>query len=235
MRRSAAQLGWFVVPLALLLAPAPGATAADQAVTAGPGLSFTPDAVTVNQDESVTWTNAGGLHNVRFEDNSFAQPPFVSTDPWSVTRSFGTAGSFRYFCDAHRALGMTGTVNVTAPESAPDPAAGQPDTSAQATPGSTTAAAQCASQRRFTIRLRGLQRVAVRSARVDFNAKQVPVRQEVVDGLRRQTALIDMRGLPRGAYTVAITVTTTGGRVLRGTRTYRTCAGKLTPAQLPDL
>ena len=40
-----------------------------------------------------------------------------------------------------------------------------------------------------------------------------------------------MRGLPRGAYTVAITVTTTSGRVLRGIRTYRTCAGKLTPGE----
>jgi hypothetical protein len=208
--------------------------AADQTVTAG-GLSFTPATVTVNLGESVTWTNAGGFHNVRFENNSFAQPPFASPDPWSVTRSFATAGTFRYFCDAHRAAGMTGTVNVSGPEASAEPVAGQPDTSAQTTPTTTVAAARCASQRLFTIRLRGLQRERVRSARVDFNGKQVPVRRQVVDGLRRHTALIDMRGLSRGAYTAAITVTTTSGRVLRGTRTYRTCAGKLHAAQLPDL
>jgi plastocyanin len=235
MRGRAAQPGWFVLPLTLLLAGAPGATAADQTVTVGPGLSFTPDPVSVNQGESVTWTNAGGFHNVRFEDNSFAQPPFVSPDQWSVTRSFATAGAFRYFCDLHRAAGMTGTVNVSSPGPAAEPGAGQPDTGAQAAPNSSAAAAQCTSQRRFTIRLRGLQRVGVRSARADFNGKQIPVRREVVDGLRRHTALIDMRGLPSGAYTVAISVTTKSGRVLRGTRTYRTCAGKLTSAQLPDL
>ena len=85
------------------------------------------------------------------------------------------------------------------------------------------------------IRLRGIERAGVKSARVDFNGKQITVRRELVDGVRRHTALIDMRGLPRGAYTAAITVTTTSGRVLRGTRTYRTCAGKLLPARLPDL
>jgi plastocyanin len=235
MRRHVAQLGSVVASLALACICAPAATAADQEVTAGPGLSFTPDTVNVNAGESVTWTNAGGFHNVRFEDNSFAQPPFVSSDPWSVTRSFGTAGTFRYFCDVHRGAGMTGTVNVSAQQPTTEPAGGSPDTSAQAVSKPTPAAGQCASQRRFTIRLRGLQRASVKSARADFNGKQIPVRREVVDGLRRHTAVIDMRGLPRGAYTVAITVTTTSGRVLRGTRTYRTCAGKLTSARLPDL
>ena len=51
-----------------------------------------------------------------------------------------------------------------------------------------------------------------------------------IDGRRRHTAVIDMRGLPRGTYS--------GrdhghydetARVLRGSRTYRTCAGKLRP------
>lgn len=199
------------------------------------GFSFTPGEVTVSQGESVTWTNAGGFHNVRFEDNSFAQPPFVSADPWSVTRTFDTPGTFGYFCDLHRAANMIGTVNVTAAEPAVQPVAGQPDTSSQGSPKPVAAAAKCVSQRRFTIRLRGLRRVSVKSARVEFNGKQVPVGREVVDGVRRHTALIDMRGLPTGAYTVAITVTTTSGRVMRGTRTYRTCAAKLASAKLPGL
>ena len=235
MRGRTGQLFWVVASLALPCICVPAATAADLAVTAGPGLSFSPDTVTVNQGDSVTWTNAGGVHNVRFEDNSFAQPPFVSADPWSVTRTFGTTGTFRYFCDVHRAAGMTGAVNVSAPEATAEPGAGQPDTSAQGAPKPAGGAVQCASQRRFMIRLRGIERAGVKSARVDFNGKQITVRRELVDGVRRHTALIDMRGLPRGAYTAAITVTTTSGRVLRGTRTYRTCAGKLLPARLPDL
>jgi plastocyanin len=235
MRGHTGQLFWVVASLALPCICVPAATAADLAVNAGPGLSFSPDTLTVNQGDSVTWTNAGGVHNVRFEDNSFAQPPFVSADPWSVTRTFGTTGTFRYFCDVHRAAGMTGTVNVSAPEPTADPAAGQPDTSVQGAPKPAGDAVQCASQRRFMIRLRGIERAGVKSARVDFNGKQITVRRELVDGVRRHTALIDMRGLPRGAYTAAITVTTTSGRVLRGTRTYRTCAGKLLPARLPDL
>jgi hypothetical protein len=40
----------------------------------------------------------------------------------------------------------------------------------------------------------------------------------------RITAPIDLRGLPRGRYTVKITARTVLGRTITGTRRYRTCA-----------
>jgi plastocyanin len=245
MRSRVAQLCWVVVALGLLLGIPPGAVAADQSVTATASSRFQPGTVTVNQGESVTWNNAGGLHNVHFDDNSFVEPPSVSFAAWTVSRTFSAPGSFRYYCEAHGrpgGAGMAGTVNVVAAGAGPGgPGAtgtgvpgGQTDTSAQGGPQKTPGA-QCASQRRFTIRLRGLEKVRVRSALVAFNGKQLPVQRQVMGGRRRHTALVDLRGLPRGAYTVNIEVMTTSGTVLRGTRTYMTCADRRTPSRLPRL
>ena len=91
------------------------------------------------------------------------------------------------------------------------------------------------SKRQFKIRLRGLDGVRVQSAEITLSGKQLPVRTEVIDGRRRHTSLIDLRGRPKGSYTIGIVVRTTAGKVLRGTRTYRTCADMLTPAKLPAL
>jgi plastocyanin len=217
--------------LVALLAGAPSAPAANQQVTATPANTFSPQTVTVTQGDSVTWTNGGGPHNVHFDDNSFDEPPDAAFPPWTVSRTFAEPGSFTYYCEAHSFVGMTGTVNVVPVETAAPAGAtsGTAPVSGQAT------GTVCASKRRFTIRLRGLERMRVRSVRVEFNGNDLPVRTQVVDGRRRRTADIDMRGLPRGSYTVAITVNTVDGQVLRGTRTYRTCAGKLASARLPTL
>jgi plastocyanin len=234
MRRCAAQLGWFVA-LALLLATAQPAAAANQSVIATASNTFAPATVAVNQGDSVSWSNGGGVHNVVFDDGSFAQPPSVSFAAWTVSRTFDAVGSFTYFCDAHVATGMTGTVNVTASVTGP---AGV-DTAAGATPVTDqqkqSDAAQCTSKREFAIRLRGFDSRRVRAVLVTLNGKPLTVRTQVISGRLRHTTRIDLRGLPRGTYTVAITVTTKTGRVLRGSRTYRTCAGKLTSAKLPLL
>jgi plastocyanin len=223
---------WVAATLALMLAAAPAAPAADQGVTATPSNTFSPKTVTVNQGESVAWTNAGGYHNVHFDDDTFIAPPNVSLPPWTVSRTFDQVGSFTYFCDAHSFVGMTGTVNVV-PVEPPLAGGGTPAGTAPVSGQATSTV--CASKRRFTIRLRGLERVRVRSVRVEFNGKELPVRTQLIDGRRRRTADVDMRGLPRGSYTVAIAVTATDGTVLRGTRIYRTCAGKLASAGLPTL
>lgn len=206
------------------------------------GNTFFPETVTVNLGDSVTWTNAGGFHNVHFDDDSFDEPPFVQLPPWTVSRTFAEEGSFGYYCEAHGAvggIGMAGAVDVIAP----DPDTGGPGASteagqAQGQAGPVSgqgAAASCTSKRSFRIRLRGLDGVRVRAVRVSLNGKQVRVRVRSVDGRPRHTAQIDMRGLRQGAYTVTIAVTTAGGAILRGTRTYRTCAGKLASSGLPRL
>jgi hypothetical protein len=47
--------------------------------------------------------------------------------------------------------------------------------------------------------------------------------------LRRRPwgTIVDLRGLPKGRFVVRITALTTTARTIRGTRTYRTCRGKL--------
>jgi hypothetical protein len=91
-------------------------------VTATPSNNFTPASVTVNQGETVTWTNAGGNHNVRFDDGSFEQPAEPISSGWTVARRFDSPGTFRYYCEAHGApggSGMSGTVTVQGPATTP--------------------------------------------------------------------------------------------------------------------
>ena len=91
------------------------ALAADQTVTATPSNQFTPVTVTVSQGEKVTWTNAGSDHNVKFDDGSFEQPANPNSSQWTVSRTFISPGSFRYYCEEHGGpggAGMSGTVRV---------------------------------------------------------------------------------------------------------------------------
>jgi hypothetical protein len=83
-------------------------------------------------------------------------------------------------------------------------------------------ARRCLSRRNFAIRLRVPAGVAVRSARVVVRGKTIRVRR--VGG--RLTATVNLRGFPKGRFTVALTVRTTSGKTLRGTRAYRTCVPK---------
>jgi len=116
---------WIGILATLVVAAAP-ARAANQTVTATSSDEFVPAAVTVFQGESVTWNNVGGgFHNVHFEDNSFVAPSPPSSDAWSVPRTFTSPGTFRYYCEVH-APGMSGTVTVQAPGTAPGPAPAQP-------------------------------------------------------------------------------------------------------------
>jgi plastocyanin len=99
-------------------APAAGALAANQTVTAQPTLQFSPSSVVIDQGDTVTWNNAGGLHNVQFDDNSFTMPASPSSAAWSVSRTFSAPGMFRYYCQVHggpNGSGMSGIVWVNGP------------------------------------------------------------------------------------------------------------------------
>ena len=76
----------------------------------------------------------------------------------------------------------------------------------------------CRSRRDFTIRLRQPRRGRIKAVRVYVNDKRV----KVVRG-RRVRSRIDLRGLPRGRYTVRVVVTTTRGQTIVSRRRYRTC------------
>jgi hypothetical protein len=84
------------------------------------------------------------------------------------------------------------------------------------------AARTCVSRRNFTIRVREPRGVRLRSARVTVGRRTV----NAVRRRGRLVATVDLRGLPRGRFTVRIVATTVSRRTLTGTRRYRTCAPK---------
>ncbi|MCB0004883.1 MAG: hypothetical protein KDE04_00470 [Anaerolineales bacterium] len=87
---------------------------ADAFVTANPNLTFTPQTVLIETGQTVNWTNAGGLHNVKADDDSFTSGT-PSTDPWSFDFQFNTPGTYTYICEIHSGSGMTGTIIVLEP------------------------------------------------------------------------------------------------------------------------
>jgi hypothetical protein len=83
----------------------------------------------------------------------------------------------------------------------------------------------CVSRRNFRIRIRRQQNgVALISAAVAVNGKRVAVRKGM-----RLTAPVDLRGLPKGRFTVRVSALMADGRAISGTRQYRTCARKGPP------
>jgi hypothetical protein len=82
------------------------------------------------------------------------------------------------------------------------------------------ASRRCVSRRRFTIHIRA-PHMKVLSADVRVNGRRV----RVVRGRKTLRAVVDLRGLPRGRYTVSIRLTLADGRKLTSQRRYRTCAG----------
>jgi plastocyanin len=93
---------------------APGARAVDQAVNVEDN-RFTFARVAVKPGETVTWTTSGGgTHNVAFEDGLLVYPSPPRQGPWSTMRTFVDPGTYRYFCQIHGGLGMTGVVDVNA-------------------------------------------------------------------------------------------------------------------------
>jgi plastocyanin len=94
--------------------------------------AFTPRNASINQGDTVTWTNQGMFHNVVFDDGSFTYPTNPSSSNWSVTRQFNTPGVFLYYCFQHGGpggVGMAGSVTVSAatpPPGEPPPPGGTP-------------------------------------------------------------------------------------------------------------
>jgi plastocyanin len=96
------------------------ALAADQSVTAS-GFTFSPSQVTVDAGDTVTWNNAGGTHNVVFDDGpAYTEPSLPSSDPWTRSRTFDDTGTFHYHCGFH-GPSMSGSVVVVTPGSTPSP------------------------------------------------------------------------------------------------------------------
>jgi plastocyanin len=105
---------------------------ADAEITANSNSTFTPAALEVNSGDTVTWRNAGGIHDVVFEDGARHPPGGASSDAWSYPRTLTQPGIYRYYCSVHGTLnsGMRGSVTVVAapspPGDPPPPSGGNP-------------------------------------------------------------------------------------------------------------
>jgi hypothetical protein len=84
--------------------------------------------------------------------------------------------------------------------------------------GGLPSARRCVSRRNFRIRLRHPRGDKLRRARVYVNGKRVRVVRR-----KRLTARVDLRGLPKGRFTVKVQAVTRAGKRLTELRSYRTC------------
>lgn len=90
-------------------------------------LRFVPNKLTVKVGETVTWHNASTVAHTVTDDPAKAQNPTHAklppgVQPWdsgtvsageSWSRTFDTAGEYRYFCIPHEAAGMFALLTVT--------------------------------------------------------------------------------------------------------------------------
>ena len=112
---------------------------ADQTVTVGPGMTFTPASVTVVPGETVTWTWAGVPHSTT--SNATSGPEFWDSGVVVLTgatfsHTFSTPGNYPYYCSVHSFPGgtaMNGVVQVGPPPTA-TPTPSPPGTTFTPTP-----------------------------------------------------------------------------------------------------
>lgn len=99
--------------------------AATHTVNVGPGMSFAPAVLTIAVGDTVKFTNHGGLHNAKADDNSFrcahgcdgdghGGNGAASYDIWFANHTFNTVGTIGYYCETHgtATAGMRGTIIV---------------------------------------------------------------------------------------------------------------------------
>ena len=82
----------------------------------GSGMTWSPNVLTINVGDTVTWTNSSGTHNVNGTTATFPNNPesfgnSIGTG-WTYEHVFTTVGSYDYQCDVHVGSGMTGTITV---------------------------------------------------------------------------------------------------------------------------
>lgn len=92
----------------------------------GGSFIFDPSQLTIEAGDTVTWRNAGGMHNVVGQEQGSNNQLFrcsqgcdgeggngaPSTANWQFSRTFDEPGGINYYCEPHQAFGMTGTITI---------------------------------------------------------------------------------------------------------------------------
>ncbi len=94
---------------------------------------------------------------------------------------------------------------------------------------------RCVSRRKFRIRIRERRGIRIEAAIVVLNGRRLKVLKRRVFQRKRHTATVNLRGLPKGTFRLKITVLTSTGDTITGTRKYRTCTKKRRPVRPPRL
>jgi plastocyanin len=104
----------------------------DVSVGGAAGFAFSPSTLTITAGDTVTFTNAGGLHNVVSDVDAVTAfrcaagcdatggNGNASSAAWSAVVTFPTAGSAPYHCEIHAGSGMTGTITINPAASTPN-------------------------------------------------------------------------------------------------------------------
>ncbi|MCB0638964.1 MAG: lamin tail domain-containing protein, partial [Lewinella sp.] len=101
----------------LLLISAWAVAQTNHQVTAS-GLTFSPADLVIEAGDTVTWTNAGGFHNVNGSQATYPDNPegfssgAASSDAWTFQHVFTLPGTYGYQCDIHVGANMVGSVTV---------------------------------------------------------------------------------------------------------------------------
>lgn len=94
---------------------------------------------------------------------------------------------------------------------------------------------RCVSRRKFRIRIRERGGVKIEAAIVLLNGRRIKTVKRRVFQRRRHTATVNLRGLPNGTFKLKITVLTSSGNSITGTRKYHTCTKKRRSRRPPKL
>ena len=109
---------------------------------------------------------------------------------------------------------------------------GGPGTVISAPPSTAPTSTACASRRRFDVHVVQISGLRYRRINVTLNGHRVTTKTTK----RGVTAAVDLRGRPKGTYVLRVTVETTHGQKIIGTRTYHTCAATpIHPGRPPTL
>jgi plastocyanin len=134
MRIRSAIFIWPFVAIGLVILLASGSLStqalAGPAATTGVSMTssftFSPDPVTINVGDTVTWTNTATFDHTTTSDTGVWDSGHV-TPATTFSMMFNTAGTYKYHCSIHASLvngtwtGMIGTINVQSPTPTPTP------------------------------------------------------------------------------------------------------------------
>jgi plastocyanin len=107
--------------------PSVGSQIVDVTVAPGGMLVFSPATVNISVGDTVRWTWSGSFHSVTsgtmcMADSQYCSPNDMNCSAGTLStagtvyqHTFNQPGTYSYFCAAHCAFGMVGTVNVSAP------------------------------------------------------------------------------------------------------------------------